>query len=703
MKKSLFLLCLLSTSLLLNSCGDESESSSHSYTEEKVYQKMEKECRNDEERRFLRAGYEGDSSLIGDSSLNEDVENHVFRSVYIEGAALGGHERLVKMLLEKYEKTNAEQSSDVVKLYKNNALFGAAMGGHRAMVESLLEQGADPIAGLVGAVSSEQKSLIEMLLSSDCEMNVRLYFSAYCGYKELVEHLLEKGASPDWGVAGAADGGHKGLVHLLLKKGANPNEGLDGAINGSYSEILNLLLDNGADVNEALREATCAENSEIVKQLIARGADPNQCLWFLIGHGITAGVKILLDNGARVDAALLTEALGADVEENLQLLLDKNANKICLKTLQRRHEAVKYMLDKGVNASSILEWVSNNLLPYQSDALSDDFFGDEQNGNIEIVKLLLDSGAEPTAGLSAAVQAGHIEIVKLLLDSGADPTAGLGAAVQAGHIEIVKLLLDSGAKPTEGRCDGGVLIRSHEEYTLHVVELIRYHEENPLHVAAATGNVEIVKLLLDSGAEPTAGLRAAVQAGHIEIVKLLLDNGADPTAGFIAAVGAGHIEIVKLLLDSGADPTEGRCDGGARIRSHEEYPLHVAAATGNVEIVKLLLTHTRIDVNSVQVGRTVGYRKVSIVDDEICIDGAHEFLILKGGFYPAYRRKYFHISSLPDSSPGFLRLQLISSHTSHTITPLDEAIYNGHNECAEHIRAAGGKTWDQIRSEKAGL
>ena len=552
---------------------------------------MEKECRNDEERRFLRAGYEGDSSLIGDSSLNEDVENHVFRSVYIEGAALGGHERLVKMLLEKYEKTNAEQSSDVVKLYKNNALFGAAMGGHRAMVESLLEQGADPIAGLVGAVSSEQKSLIEMLLSSDCEMNVRLYFSAYCGYKELVEHLLEKGASPDWGVAGAADGGHKGLVHLLLKKGANPNEGLDGAINGSYSEILNLLLDNGADVNEALREATCAENSEIVKQLIARGADPNQCLWFLIGQGFTAGVKILLDNGARVDAALLTEALRVDVEENLQLLLDKNANKICLKTLQRRHEAVKYMLDKGVSASSILEWVSNNLLPYQSDALSDDFLGVEQNGNIEIVKLLLDSGAEPTAGLSAAVQAGHIEIVKLLLDS-----------------------------------------------------------------------------------------------------------GAEPTAGFIAAVRAGHIEIVKLLLDSGADPTEGRCDGGARIRSHEEYPLHVAAATGNVEIVKLLLTHTRIDVNSVQVGRTVGYRKVSIVDDEIYTDGAHEFLILKGGFYPAYRRKYFHISS-----PGFLRLQLIPSHTSHTITPLDEAIYNGHNECAEHIRAAGGKTWDQIRSEKAGL
>ncbi len=542
MKKSLFLLCLLSTSLLLNSCGDESESSSHSYTEEKAYQKMEKECRNDEERRFLRAGYEGDSSLIGDSSLNEDVANHVFRSVYIEGAALGGHERLVKMLLEKYEKTNAEQSSDVVKLYKNNALFGAAMGGHRAMVESLLEQGADPIAGLVGAVSSEQKSLIEMLLSSDCEMNVRLYFSAYCGYKELVEHLLEKGASPDWGVAGAADGGHKGLVHLLLKKGANPNEGLDGAINGSYSEILNLLLDNGADVNEALREATCAENSEIVKQLIARGADPNQCLWFLIGQGFTAGVKILLDNGARVDAALLTEALRADVEENLQLLLDKNANKICLKTLQRRHEAVKYMLDKGVSASSILEWVSNNLLPYQSDALSDDFFGDEQNGNIE---------------------------------------------------------------------------------------------------------------------------------------------------------------IVKLLLDSGADPTEGRCDGGALIRSHEEYPLHVAAATGNVEIVKLLLTHTRIDVNSVQVGRTVGYRKVSIVNDgEIWIEGAHGFLILKGGFYPAYRRKYFLISSLPDSSPGFLRLQLISSHT---ITPLDEAIYNGHNECAEHIRAAGGKTWDQIRSEKAGL
>ena len=56
----------------------------------------------------------------------------------------------------------------------------------------------------------------------------------------------------------------------------------------------------------------------------------------------------------------------------------------------------------------------------------------------------------------------------------------------------------------------------------------------PLHYAAANGNDDIVKLLLDHSAYVDAGspngttpLMMAARGGHISTVKLLLDNGAD--------------------------------------------------------------------------------------------------------------------------------------------------------------------------------
>ena len=134
---------------------------------------------------------------------------------------------------------------------------------------------------------------------------------------------------------------------------------------------------------------------------------------------------------------------------------------------------------------------------------------------------------------------GHLEIVKLLIDNGADVTADDNYAIRRasdnGHLEVVKLLIANGADVT---ADNNQAIRD----------------------ASNNGHLEVVKLLIDNGADVNANnneaIRWASDNGHLEIVKLLIDAGADVTADNNYAISrasdSGHTEIVELLKKHGA-------------------------------------------------------------------------------------------------------------------------------------------------------
>ena len=137
-------------------------------------------------------------------------------------------------------------------------------------------------------------------------------------------------------------------------------------------------------------------------------------------------------------------------------------------------------------------------------------------GQLQIVQLLLDSGAdrgmENDLAFRMAARGGHLDVVKLLLDRGADVNAydsyALKAAAKNNHLEIATLLLDRGAN-REPETDG----------------------RTPLSLAAEYGNLEMVRLLLDRGADVDAGdekdaLTMARLGGRTEVVALLLERGA---------------------------------------------------------------------------------------------------------------------------------------------------------------------------------
>lgn len=93
----------------------------------------------------------------------------------------------------------------------------------------------------------------------------------------------------------------------------------------------------------------------------------------------------------------------------------------------------------------------------------------------------------------------------------------------------------------------------------------------PLHVAVSIENFECVCNLLIHGAdsncisdEGETPLMYASESGRLDIVKVLLENGADSTinnfgggprrSALIHAVEGGHVEIVNILISHNANP-----------------------------------------------------------------------------------------------------------------------------------------------------
>jgi ribosomal protein S18 acetylase RimI-like enzyme len=100
--------------------------------------------------------------------------------------------------------------------------------------------------------------------------------------------------------------------------------------------------------------------------------------------------------------------------------------------------------------------------------------------------------------------------------------------------------------------------------------------------------------------EKNKKLIKAAREGYTELVKLLLDAGADIEAkdkyGYTALIRAasnGYTEVVKLLLDAGAD-IEAKKENG-------DTALIRAASNGHTEVVKLLKQYGAIDPRKQQI------------------------------------------------------------------------------------------------------
>ena len=143
----------------------------------------------------------------------------------------------------------------------------------------------------------------------------------------------------------------------------------------------------------------------------------------------------------------------------------------------------------------------------------------------------------------AALEEGDDIMQDLALMLGADIAKhGVGLlknAIVKGDLERIDFLIKSGAKIT-AKDDWG-------------------NENWAIELASDVGDNEVVMFLIENGVDITANDNAAIKQasmrGHIDTIELLLENGADASAGLSEAAENGLKEVVEFLIKNGADVT----------------------------------------------------------------------------------------------------------------------------------------------------
>lgn len=203
-------------------------------------------------------------------------------------------------------------------------------------------------------------------------------------------------------------------------------------------------------------------------------------------------------------------------------------------------------------------------------------------GRIRMFCLVLLASAWVFAGgcqsIQVAARKGDLKEVERQLAQGVNVnsrtfrmrTAALHEAASEGRVEIVKLLLEKGANP----------------------DILDEGSTTPLAYAACGGHVEVMEILIAHGADPAQRrvMELAAMGGHIEPVEVLLEHGVDinvkgtdEATGLIVAVSHRRRELVKFLLSRGADVNARAIYG--------KTPLWSAYYKGDVTIGRILLQH----------------------------------------------------------------------------------------------------------------
>jgi ankyrin repeat protein len=456
---------------------------------------------------------------------------------------------------------------------------------------------AEDLPAIVAAAKADQRDAVARLLergenvnAAEADGTTALHWAARAADTQLVKRLLAAGAAANaanrYGVTAlqlAAENGDASTVRALLTAGADPNavlpEGetvlMTAARTGS-PEALRLLLDAGADVHArehwygetALIWAAAEDHAAAVKLLLAHAADVNERSALQHFDKRRAGQSILslgewtpLMYAAREDARSAAAALIA-AHAGLDLVDPDGATALVIAILNANYELAKQLLDAGADPNVVDNDAGMGALYAAVDmhrlAVGHGRPNPRPSGTFgaeDIVRALLAHGANPNARLKKPIMQRQHTFGDGSLGEGATP---LMRAAKSGDVALMRQLLDTGADPKLEMRNGSTAL-------MYAVGL-GWRNGSALAPSYDQGSdedaIEAIRLLRSRGLELNA-------ANH---------DGDTPLH---AAVAGRHSDkIVRYLLDEGANPTAANAKG--------QTPLAVAEARGPPEVFAML-------------------------------------------------------------------------------------------------------------------
>jgi ankyrin repeat protein/beta-lactamase regulating signal transducer with metallopeptidase domain len=549
-------------------------------------------------------------------------------------AAAGDIEQLKKLIA---------QGGDLNALDRllNTPLCSAVDSGSMEAVQVLVEAGADVNAGswspLFTAVDKDNVAIAEYLIAHGADKHGDDYWpvlmeALYESSTGMVRLLITKGADTNYksvelhgytALHCAVDKGYRDIAELLIQKGVDVNAGpwtpLHSAAREKYTDMAELLIQNGADVNAKdhkgetpLYTAIRRKDLGMTRLLVSKGANLN----VRNGDGYTP----------------LCEAASAGNKDVLDFILANGEypDSIYLAACKGDLNGVKTWVGRGtdVNAKdefgwSPLHWAvavgSRDVTEYLIDEGANPNVTDDKHGipplmiarDVLLAERLISKGADvrfkdPSGrtALHAACTLGIQDSAGLLLRSGAEINARdnngatplFNAAVN-GHGNIIEFLISKGADVNAPAQVGRTPLAMASRMGLtQVASILRKHgARETLHGAAASGDKEGVKRLIEQGADVNARNQDGQTPLHLSLLNrwagharwALIKQGADVnaktnsgTTPLMMAAAQGDEYSVEVFLFNGADVTASANKG--------ETALSLAKENGRAEVVALL-------------------------------------------------------------------------------------------------------------------
>ncbi len=459
-------------------------------------------------------------------------------------------------------------------------------------VATLVAEGSD--LRLVEAASRGDRKTVRSLLQEQVDVNLAqgdgataLHWAAHWNDLEMAGLLMgasaHVNAANDYGVtplSEACTNRSDAMVTKLLQAGANPNATqwtgetvlMTCALTGNLNAIKSLL-SQGADPNAkenrweqtALMWALSGGHSMVARTLVEHGANIQTRskagftpLMFAAQQGDMDSVRIFLAKGANVNEAtpkhgnVLTVASASGHQELSIVLLDQGAdpNSPGDNGVTALHYAIAAGLStmNGLNYDKAYRLVPPNMP--------------------ELVKALLAKGADPNAQITIALRLGPDDASTGLGLEGATP---FFLAALSGDAELLRVLAANGADPRlRAQGETTALMAAAGAGRGMTQGTIKYRLGNPQ---------EAVKVVMEVGGDVHAtsdtgrtALHAAAFAGEDEVVRFLVDRGAEvdikdndqqtpwsmapgisPRLGARGSYGS-HPTTAALLLKLGATP-----------------------------------------------------------------------------------------------------------------------------------------------------